>query len=228
MAMDDARRFWKAWPHCVDAIGRLDGEVMPLPDDRFAPFVPQLPVVRTIRSIGDEERFLSGVHDFDRRFCGPAFGYDAGGYEWAVYSLCYLGRPTEMIDLILRAYVPLLRSRFVLDALGRAFRMKLGSTFMESVGHYLWDVQGLDEPEDHGLFDWHGNRNRLAPAKIHGFLEVAGLPPLPHADFPPRWVLLHFTNLQDPFDSEQHYLRDLEAFYRRRGYRVRLNSGPGE
>lgn len=221
--MDDARQFWKAWPRCVDAIGRLYGERMPLPDERFTPFVPQLPSIRSTQSIGDVERFLSGVHDFDGRFCGAAFGYDPGGYEWAVYSLCYLARRAEMIDLILAAHVPLLRSRFVFDALGGTFRVKLGVTFMEAVGHYLWDVQGLDEAEDHGLFDWHANRNRLAPSKIHASLGFAGLPPLPHPDFPPRWVLLHCTNLQDPFDSEEHYLRDLEAFYRKRGYRVRPN-----
>lgn len=126
-----------------------------------------------------------------------------------------------VIAHLLNIYVPLL-GRYIQETLGMDFRTKVGSTFMDDVGHMLWDVEGLIEPKDHGLFDWHGNRNDLAPERIEQFLNFADLPALANPDFPPRWVLLHFTNLQCPFTSEEEYLRDLQVFYRDRGYSIGL------
>lgn len=89
---------------------------------------------------------------------------------------------------------------------------------MDDVGHYLWDVQGLIEPADHALFDWHGNRNDLSAEKIEHYLKIAGLPALSDPNIPPRKVLLRFTNLQDPFNSDAEYIHDLTEFYRQKGY----------
>jgi hypothetical protein len=134
-----------------------------------------------------------------------------------VYSLVYLGSDETIIKDILAIFPPLL-GPFIRDTLGNDFRAKVGATFMGDVGHYLWDVQGLVEPEDHALFDWHGNRNQLSAEQIEQYLRAAELSPLTEPDFPPRKLLLHFTNLQDRFSSDAEYLRDLKAFYREKGY----------
>jgi hypothetical protein len=169
------------------------------------------------------EKALRQLWAFDERFFGEVLGFDSDAYEWAVYSLCYLCKDEAVIGHLLNIYVPLL-GRYIQETLGKDFRVKVGSTFMDDVGHVLWDMGGLIEPEDHGLFDWHGNRNDLPLERIDRFLNFADLQTLANPDFPPRWVLpiLHFTNLQSPFDSEEEYLRDLQAFYWDKGYSVSL------
>jgi hypothetical protein len=63
-------------------------------------------------------------------------------------------------------------------------------------------------------------------AQIEQHLRLTGLSPLPERDFPPRYVLLHFTNLrQDEFDSDVDYLRSLAEFYRGKG--ICFNTPPG-
>jgi hypothetical protein len=61
-------------------------------------------------------------------------------------------------------------------------------------------------------------RNQLSAEQIEQYLRAAELSPLTEPDFPPRKLLLHFTNLQDRFSSDAEYLRDLKAFYREKGY----------
>lgn len=211
--------FRRQWPACLASIRKIYGELMPLPDQRFVRCAEQLDRLHKSSAPNEIEKAIRALWDFDGRFFGNLLGFSSGDYEWAAYSLCYLCHNSAMIEHLLNIYLPLL-GRYMRDRLGADFRAKVGATFMDDVGHVLWDEQGLIEAEDHGLFDWHGNRNDLPPGRIATFLARADLPVLPHPDFPPRWVLLHFTNLRDPFDSEAGYLRDLAEFYNEQGYRI--------
>lgn len=210
--------FRSQWPACLAAMDGLYGRDMPLFHERYESVRERL---RGRLATNEIERALRKLWAFDERFFGEQLGFSAADYEWAVYSLCYLCKDEMVIDHLLNVYVPLL-GRYIQETLGMDFRTKVGSTFMDDVGHVLWDVEGLIEPGSHELFDWHGNRNDLSLERIETYLRFADLPPLPKPDFPPRWVLLHFTNLQSPFGSEEEYLRDLQAFYRDRGYSVEL------
>lgn len=197
----------------------LYGQRMPPPDQRYEAVRARLQSLRQRPAANEVEKVLRQLWDFDGRFFGEALGFDSADYEWAIYSLCYLCKDETVIGDLLNIYVPLL-GRYIQEMLGRDFHAKVGLTLMDDVGHVLWEIEGLIEPEDHDLFDWHGNRNDLPGEKIEGFLRFADLPPLPNPDFPPRWVLLHFTNLQDLFGSEGEYLRALQAFYVDRGYSI--------
>lgn len=213
--------FRRQWPACLASIRKVYGELMPLPNGRYERAAEQLERLDAKSAPNEIEKAVRALWNFDGRFCGDVLGFGSECYEWAVYSLCYLCHDEAMIEHLLNIYLPLL-GRYLNDRLGSDFNNKVGLTFMDDVGDLLWERQGLIEPEDHGLFDWHGNRNDLPCERIASFLERADLPPLPHADFPPRWVLLHFANLQDPFESEEDYLRDLAEFYGDRGYRIPL------
>ncbi|VAX09414.1 hypothetical protein MNBD_GAMMA25-972 [hydrothermal vent metagenome] len=116
----------------------------------------------------------------------------------------------------------ILMQRFIQESLGGDFRAKVGSTFMDDVDHELWNIDKLIVQKNHGLFDWHANRNSLYLKRIEDLLHIADLPPLQNPDFPPRWVLLHFTNQQDSFNSEEEYLRNLQGFYWEQGYSIEL------
>lgn len=221
MQTKQAQQFREQWPTCLDAMEALYGQQMPLPDERYGQVRDRLQGLRHRAAANEIEKALRQLWDFDGRFFGELLGFGSGSYEWAVYSLCYLCKDEAVIGHLLNIYVPLL-GRHIQETLGTDFRAKVGSTFMDDVGHVLWDMEGLIEPEDHGLFDWHGNRNDLSLERIEEFLNFADLPALVNPDFPPRWVLLHFTNLQCPFNSEEEYLRDLQAFYRDRGYSIGL------
>jgi len=196
----------------------LYGQRMPLPDERYEQVRDRLQGLRQRAAANEIEKALRQLWAFDERFFGEVLGFS---YDWAVYSLCYLCKDGAVIRHLLNIYVPLL-GRYIQETLGADFRAKVGSTFMDDVGHILWDVEGLIEPEDHGPFDWHGNRNDLSLRQIEAFLQFADLPPLPNPDFPPRRVLLHFTNLQDPFDTKAQNQRDLQEFYWERSYPVEL------
>ncbi|QOC22749.1 hypothetical protein IC757_00860 [Wenzhouxiangella sp. AB-CW3] len=219
MQTKQAQEFRNQWPACLDAMEALYGQRMPPPDQRYEAVRKQLQRLRHQPAANEIQKALRTLWDFDQRFWGETLGFDSADHEWAVYSLCYLCKDETIIGHLLNIYVPLL-GRHIQDMLGKDFRAKIGTTFMDDVGHVLWDIEGLLEPEDHDLFDWHGNRNGLSREKIETWLRFADLPPLPSPDFPPRWVLLRFTNLQDSFGSEEEYLKDLQAFYVERGYSV--------
>jgi hypothetical protein len=173
--------------------------------------------LRDRASTNDIEKILRQLWNFDERFFGELIGNN-DDYVWSVYSLVYLGQNEGVIKNLVSIYPLLVNSRFIRNRLGSDFQMKVRATFMDDVGHYLWEVQGLIEPEDHALFDWHGNRNALPIEQIEYHVRQAGLAPLTNPDFSPRKVLLHFTNLQDPFGSDDEYVHELRAFYRERGY----------
>lgn len=217
MQTKQAQQFCSQWPACLDAMEALYGQQMPLPHQRYEAVRKQLQRLRHQPAANEIQKALRTLWDFDERFWGETLGFGSADYEWAVYSLCYLCKDEMIIGHLLNIYVPLL-GRHIQDMLGKDFRAKIGSTLMDDVGHVLWEIEGLIEPEDHDLFDWHGNRNDLPREKIENFLRFTDLPPLPNPDFPPRWVLLHFTNLQDPFRSDEEYLRALQEFYVDRGY----------
>jgi hypothetical protein len=216
--IDYKERFWTRWPACVEAIQSLYQRTgFTLPDHRYELVRDRLESLQINASTNEIEKALRRLWDFDERFCGEVLPFTADDYAWAVYSLVYLGSDETIIKDILAIFPPLL-GPFIRDTLGNDFRAKVGATFMGDVGHYLWDVQGLVEPEDHALFDWHGNRNQLSAEQIEQYLRAAELSPLTEPDFRPRKLLLHFTNLQDRFSSDAEYLRDLKAFYREKGY----------
>lgn len=212
------QQFQQQWPVCLDAMAALYGERMPPPDGRYEKAQQRLQGLRQWGSSNEIEKALRQLWDFDGRFFGETLGFDC---EWAVYSLCYLCKDETLMNHLLNIYVPLL-GRYIQERLGMDFHNKIGATFMDDVGHVLWEVEGLIEPEDHGLFNWHGNRNELTAELIETRLSFADLPPLHNPDFPPRRVLLHFTNLQNPFESDEEYLRDLQDFYWEHGYSVEL------
>lgn len=205
MQMKQEQLFRSQWPACMAAMDSLYSRDMPLFHERYESVREQLSGRMATNEI---ERALRELWAFDERFFGELIGFSAADYEWAVYSLCYLCKDEMVIEHLLNIFVPLL-GRYIQETLGMDFRTKVGSTFMGDVDHVLWDIEGLIEPEDHGLFDWHSNRNNLSLERIEQFLNFADLPALANPDFPPRWVLLHFTNLQCPFTSEEEYLHDL-------------------
>ena len=221
MQIKQEQQFREQWPECLDSMEALYGERMPLPDERYEQVRKQLQGSRQRAATNEIERALRQLRDFDGRYFGEVRDFSSGEYEWAVYSICYLCKDEAIIGHLLNIYVPLLGG-YIHEALGRLFRAKVGSTFMDDVGHVLGDIERLVAPGDHELFDWHGNRNQLTLERIEAFLRYADLPPLQNPDFPPRWVLLHFTNLQDLFDSEADYLNDLQEFYWGRGYSIEL------
>ncbi|WP_075881852.1 hypothetical protein [Vreelandella massiliensis] len=216
MQTNQEQQFREQWPACLDAMEALYGKRMPLPDHRYEATREQLQRLRQRPEANEIEKAVRQLFDFDGRFCGLLMGYD---YEWTVYSLCYLCKDEAFIKDLLNIYVPLLGG-YMQESLGRSFHLMTGSTFMDDVGHVLWDVEGLIEFEDHDLFDWHGNRNDLSNKQIEAWLRLADLPPLPNPSFPPRRILLQFTDLLDHFDSEDEYLRDLKNFYDERGYTI--------
>lgn len=215
------RQFREQWPVCLEAMEDLYGNGLLLASERFEQVHERLQNVRQRATTNEIERALRQLWSFDERFFGELIGFRAADYEWAVYSLCYLCKEEEVIDHLLKMYVPLL-GRYIQESLGSDFRSKVGSTFMDDVGHVLWDVEGLSEPEDHGLFDWHANRNDLPLERIERFLNFADLQTLANPDFPPSWVMIHFTNLQNPFDSEGEYLDAMQEFYWDKGYSINL------
>lgn len=210
-----AARFWEQWPALLAALIHKYEALMPHPDSGFHQLRQQMEYLRHGGSINEVRKLLADLWDFDERFFGDPFGYD---YNWPVYSLVYLAQQSEIIDQLLKIYVPLLTNDYVAHSCGRHFCDMVGSTFVDDVAHYLYDIQGLQEADDHEFFDWHANRNRLPASTIQQFLAYAGLPPLHQPDYPPSWVLLRFTNMQYQPDSEISFQLDLWQFYRNQGH----------
>jgi hypothetical protein len=151
------------------------------------------------------QRFLRSIWRFDQRFFGEGPFPDSS--EWAVYSLVYLGKTEELIELMLRAFIPLLRP----GLWDSSFRSMIGSTFGDDVGHLIYDVEGMEGAGYHEPFNWRANRNNLHPVKIKALMEYTGYPPLADPDIPPQHVWILHTNLQ-PFADEE-YVERLRALY---------------
>jgi len=216
MQSKQEEQFWAQWPACLNSMESLYGQQMPLPDDRYKQTKDCLQKLRGGAAVSEIAKVLGELWNFDER----SFGFTLDDYGWAVYSLCYLSKDEIIIQHLLNIYMPLLGT-YIQEALGENFHSKVGVTFIEDVDHVLWDVQGLIEPEDHGLFDWYVNRNELPIGRIEDFLRMAGLPPLKNSNYPPRYVLLRYTNLcGDPFSSDENYLQGLRKFYLEQGYYV--------
>lgn len=217
MRYNHEKDFWENWPSCVDSIQDLYENQLILPDYRYEFIHDHLRSLRQNTSINEIDKVLRQLWNFDDRFFGEVTPFTEDDYAWATYSVVYLGKNKQAIQDLLTIF-PLLLGQFLKQALGANIHTKIGATFMDDVGHLLWDVEQMVEPEDHGLFDWHGNRNQLSVEEINSLLQKAELLPLLNPDFPPRKVLLYFTNLQDPFDSDADYQHGLEEFYRDKGY----------
>lgn len=215
------KKFWELWPACLESIQVVSGDLMALPDNRYESVKSKLKSLHNLSTTNEIEKVLKELWSFDQRFHGGILSFASIDFEWAIYSLCYLCKDREIIKHLLNIYI-LLLGNFIKDKLGMNFYNKTGTTLMGDVGHYLWEIQGLIEPEDHGLFDWHGNRNQMSVEHINNFLQFADISSLSNPDFPPRYVLLHFTNLQDPFSSEKDYLNAMEKFYSSNGYSIRI------
>lgn len=219
MNANDENRFWSQWPTCLASLEEVYCRLMPLPDGRSQQVLPWLQRLHGRPALNEIERELRKLWMFDGRFLGEVRDFGKNEYAWAVYSLCYLAKDWNLAVHLLQIYVPLL-GIFIRRAFGEVFRTKVGATFMDDVGHLLWDVEGLLKPDDHELFDWHGNRNTFSPAEVKMLLDMAQLPPLRNLDFPPRRLLLRYTTLQDPFPSERHFQRALLRFYTEKGYPI--------
>jgi len=197
------KQFWTKWKRSLNSLYEYSN-FMEMDEESLFFFNKDLSDLSKVKSFNDLEKSIRSLWNFDQRFFGGVMSYN---YDWAVYSLCYLCKDEEVINHLLNIYIPLLGND-IKQELGKNFNQKVGATFVDDVGHYLWDIQGLLEPEDHGLFDWHGNRNDLTQEQIIGYLKFAGLPVLDNSDFPPKDVFFHFTNIQSIGISEKEYLKD--------------------
>ena len=160
------------------------------------------------------EEFIEELFDFKQRFVGP-FDNDYGPeYEAAVYSLVYLSKSKPVIELLLQAFVPLLREGLST----RPFRFKVARTFAGEVFHLLYDLEQLDDAGDHEPFDWYGNSNTLSSEERARLLDLAGVPRLRDPAYPPQEVWLAHTNLQP--DSPRAFEAKLTELYAERGYNL--------
>lgn len=159
--------------------------------------------------------FISTVWRFDKRFTGSIRAEDALGFggvndlefSRAVYSLVYLCRNLNIIDLFLKAYVPLLRPGIWSDEV----HARIVSTFLDDVMHLLYDVQGMEEAGSHESFDWRANRNDLNGEQIAEFLHFAGLPSLEDPNIPPQDIWIIHTNVQTVPEAE--YIGMMQDIY---------------
>lgn len=156
--------------------------------------------------------FVSSVGGFRDRFHGDSDNDSDYLYARAVYGLVYLAKSAPIAELLLSAYVPLLRP----GLWDRPFRFRVAHTFWGDVGHLLYEVEGLDEAGDHEPFDWLGNLNDRDESDRARLLADTGLRPFDHPGFPPQDVWITHTNVMPIPDEDYHeVLRDL---YRERGY----------
>ena len=154
-------------------------------------------------------RFLRDIHDIDRRFTGTYdqdCQYDS---KIAIYSLVYLAPNIRVIELLLQAYVPMLRPG-VFDP---ALQYKIARTFREDVWHLLYDVFDVEPAGDHKHFDWPGSLNHVEDAARRELLHFAGLPTFAHRYLPDESVWLAHTNLQ----PGRSYLGDMISRYAEEG-----------
>lgn len=218
MTRDMSEEFKKKIVDCIDALEAVYENQTPLPNYRFELLHKQFLASRNRPTVNETERLLRNLWSFDERFFGETIPFSSWEYEWATYSLVYLAKEKDFICNILKIY-PFLLSDFSKELFGREFWTKTGATYMDHVGHYLWEVQGLNFETHDYIFDWHRNRNKLTPEEICSFLEKTNLPPLLNPDYPPQKVLCYFLN-SNTFNCEADYLRELALFYEDKGYSV--------
>jgi hypothetical protein len=231
MNIDPQERLRNEWPSAYSAMLSLSGVDFSYVGDRTNDSIDPAPdgaqkvfttvseqhsaiLARTGEPFSAEsiKEFLSAIWRLPERFIGSFESTGDLDYRRAVYSLVYLAKTRQVVELLLQAYVPLLRP----GLWDSAFRYKVEATFLDDVNHLLYDLEGLDESGDNEPFDWLGNLNHFSESERRPLLEMAELPPLDHPGFPPQDVwLFHASAHPIP---EPEYLEMLEDLYNEMGY----------
>ena len=211
--------FEAAWPDSVAAIAELFETRLTMPDYQYELYHDTLHRTLGRLAANEVERVLRRLWRFDERYFGEVIGGGRSDYQWAVYVLAYLGQDIRTVDLMFKAYLPLLGDHAFRE-FGRDFCRKVCLTFHDDVGHLVWDVQGAEEPDGGDWFDWHGHLNGFHDDNRASLIEQAGLSPLRHPSFPPFSVLQYMV--ADPVrmgrPSPRRLRQDLTRQYRGQGY----------
>jgi hypothetical protein len=200
--------FRSHWPTAVDALQRLHENDLILPNYRYE--LSHDALERTKGAAPNEiEKALRRFWQFDERFFGDIIGGERGDFRWSIYSLVYIGTDVRIVVDLLDVFVPLL-GPFAIRQFGEVFARKFCSTFMDDVGHLLWDIQNCRSPEADEFFHWLDHLNDFSDGQVVALLSNAGLSPLKNRAFPPPDVMKVFC----PHACvTKNYKRDLAAFY---------------
>lgn len=205
--------FRKYWPKSVGALKRLHENDLILPDNRYELAHDALDQTKGAAP-NEIEKTLRRFWQFDERFFGNIIGGEREDFRWSMYSLVYIGRDLRIVTDLLDVFVPLL-GPFAIRQLGEIFARKVCSTFMDNVGHLLWDIQDCRPPETDEFFHWLGHLNNFSDDQVAVLLSNSGLPPLKNRAFPPPDVMKVFCPAVHHACVTMNYRRDLGAFYER-------------
>jgi hypothetical protein len=204
--------FLAHWPKAVDALKRLHDDLI-LPDYRYELAHDALEWTKGAAP-NEIEKALRRFWQLDERFSGDIIGGERGDFRWSAYSLVYIGTDVRIVSDLLDVFLPLL-GPFAVRQFGEVFARKVCSTFMDDVGHLLWDIQDCRPPEVDEFFHWSGHLNDFSDAQVAVLLSKAGLSPLENRAFPPSDVMRVFCPAVHHACVTQNYRRDLAAFYER-------------
>jgi hypothetical protein len=211
--------FLDQWPESVDALSYLHEHEMILPDYRYELAHDRLQRNKIDLSTFEIAEALRQLWNFgDRGYVEMGPKGIRRDFQWAAYTLIYLGAEPRVIRSLLNVFVPLLGG-FAFREFGRLFCAQVCATFVDDVGHLIWDIQEAEFPSRGEFFDWHRHRNCLTDADIYAHLTMAELPALQHSSYPPWSVMermmdsIHLSGIR-----ARDYRAALRRFYGEHGY----------